>query len=145
QAVFDRKSFADRAARSLREPAVADLLADRISVAAIRVNRDLTAYRPLIIQGARQVVSSAAFSALLRASADALHFVVLSKDGNDLRLNLTDGGILLKSVVPTLPPQLSSKIPDNVVVDLSERLAGSRELAEALPKLREVAALSAYA
>lgn len=145
QAVFDRTSFADRAARSLREPAVAGLLADRISLAAIRVNRDLTAYRPLIIYGARQVVSSAAFASLLRTSAEALHFVVFSQDGHDLVLNLADGGILLRNVVPALPPRLSEKIPDDVVVDLSERVASSRALAGTLPKLREAAALSTYA
>jgi hypothetical protein len=144
-AVFDRRSFADRAARSLREPAVAGLVAERISLAAIRANRDLTAYRPLIIDGARHVVSSAAFSSLLRASAEALHFAVFSQDGNDLALNLADGGILLKNVVPTLPPRLSEKIPDDVVVDLGERVASSRALAGTLPKLREVAALSTYA
>ncbi len=145
QAVFDRRSFADRAVRSLREPAVAGLLADRISLAAIGVNRDLTAYRPLIISGARHIVSSAAFSPLLNASAQALHFVVFSRDGNDLLLNLADGGVLLRNVVPTLPPQLSEKIPDDVVVDLSDRLTSSRALTEVLPELREVAALSRYA
>src|SRR3954463_10050887 len=80
QAVFDRSSFADRAARSLRDPAVAGLLADRISLAAVRMDRDLTGYRPLIAAGARQVVSSGAFSPVLRASAEALHFVVFSQD-----------------------------------------------------------------
>jgi hypothetical protein len=145
QAVFDRKSFADRAVRSLREPAVAGLLADRISLAAIGENRDLTAYRPLIISGAQHIVSSAAFSSLLNTSAQALHFVVFSQDGNDLLLNVADGGVLLKNVVPTLPPQLSEKIPDDVVVDLSDRLTNSRALTEVLPKLREVAALSMYA
>lgn len=145
QAVFDRKSFADRAARSLRDPAVAGLLADRISLAAIRMNRDLTAYRPLILSGARQVVSSAAFSPVLTASAEALHYVVFSQDGNDLLLNLADGGVLLRNIVPSLPPQLSETIPDDVVVDLSERIASSRALLETLPKLREVAALSTYA
>jgi hypothetical protein len=124
---------------------VAGLLADRISLAATRVNRDLTAYRPLIIHGARQVVSSAAFASLLRTSAEALHFVVFSRDGNDLVLNLADGGILLRNVVPALPPELSEKIPDDVVVDLNERIASSRQLAETLPKLREAAALSTYA
>jgi hypothetical protein len=145
QAVFDRTSFANRAARSLRDPAVAGLLADRISLAAIRMNRDLTAYRPLIISGARQVVSSAAFSPVLKASAEALHYVVFSQDGNDLLLNLADGGVLLRNIVPSLPPQLSETIPDDVVVDLSERIAGSRALSETLPRLREVAALSTYA
>lgn len=145
QAVFDRKSFADRAARSLRDPAVAGLLADRISLAAVRMDRDLTGYRPLIAAGAREVVSSAAFSSVLRPSAEALHFVVFSQDGNDLLLNLADGGVLLKSMVPNLPPRLSEAIPDDVAVDLSERLASSRELSETLPKLRAAAALSAHA
>jgi len=145
QAVFDRTSFADRAARSLRDPAVAGLLADRISLAAVRANPDLTGYRPLIVSGARQVVSSAAFSPVLKASAEALHHVVFSRDGNDLLLNLADGGVLLRTLVPSLPPQLSETIPDDVVVDLSERLASSRALSETLPKLREVAALSTYA
>ncbi|HEX3475936.1 MAG TPA: hypothetical protein VHT91_13010 [Kofleriaceae bacterium] len=145
QAVFDRRSFADRAARSLRDPAVAGLLADRISLAAIRVNRDLTAYRPLIVSGARQVVSSAAFSPVLRASAEALHDVVFSQDGNDLLLDLADGGVLLRSIVASLPPRLSATIPDDVVVDLSERIASSRQLSETLPKLREAAALATYA
>jgi hypothetical protein len=145
QAVFDRASFADRAARSLRDPAVAGLLADRISLAAVRMDRDLTAYRPLIASGARQVVSSPAFSPVMRASAEALHFVVFSQDGNDLLLNLADGGLLLRRVVPNLPPRLAEAIPDDVVVDLSERVASSRALAETLPKLREAAELSTHA
>lgn len=145
QAVFDRTSFADRAARSLRDPAVASLLADRISLAAVRMDRDLTGYRPLIAAGARQVVSSAAFSPVLRASAEALHYVVFSRDGNDLLLNLADGGALLRSAIPGLSPRLSEAIPDDVVVDVSERVASSRALSETLPKLREVAALSTYA
>jgi hypothetical protein len=145
QAVFDRRSFADRVARSVRDPAVAGLLADRISQAVVRVDRDLTGYRPWIVAGARQVVSSAAFSPVLRASAEALHFVVFSEDGNDLLLNLADGGVLLKNLVPDLPARFSQAIPDDVVVDLSERVASSRALSETLPKLREAAALSSHA
>lgn len=144
QAVFDRTSFADRAARSLRDPAVAGLLADRISLAAVRMDRDLTGYRPLIAAGAREVVSSDAFSSVLRASAEALHFVVFSQDGNDLLLNLADGGVLLRSMIPNLPPRLSEAIPDDVVVNVSERVASSRQLSETLPKLREVAALAMH-
>ncbi|HEX3762080.1 MAG TPA: hypothetical protein VHW23_25440 [Kofleriaceae bacterium] len=71
--------------------------------------------------------------------------MVFSQDGNDLVLNLADGGVLLRNVVPTLPPRLSEKIPDDVIVDLSDRVANSRQLAETLPKLRELAALSTYA
>ncbi|HVK75352.1 MAG TPA: hypothetical protein VM734_18610 [Kofleriaceae bacterium] len=143
--VFDRRSFADRAARSVREPAVASLLADRISQAVIRANRDLSGYRPLIYFGARAVVSSESFASLMRASAETLHFVVFAQGGEDLLLNLEDGGILLRSVMPVLPPQLAERIPDDVVVDLTEGVASSRAVERVLPWMREVASRSAAA
>jgi hypothetical protein len=140
--VFGRRSFADRVARSAREPAVAILLADRISGAVTASRRDLTAYRPLVFYGARQVVASGAFTSLIRASAATLHFVVASRGGKDLLLNIADGGVLLKSALPMLPPTLAARIPDDITVGLGDE-GTSKRLAHMVAWLPDAAAVAA--
>ncbi|MDX2088619.1 MAG: hypothetical protein SFX73_12260 [Kofleriaceae bacterium] len=139
--VIDQRSFAERAARSVRDPAVNYLLADRLSQIAIDANRDLTAYRPLVFAAARQVVRTDAFAWLLRAGAQSLHFVALSRGGKDLLLTLADGGILLESALPNLPPRYAARIPDDLVVPL----ASAETLARALPGLRAAAVCASAA
>lgn len=144
QVLFDQRSFADRAARSVREAEVANLLADRISQAVIMASRDLTAYRPLIFFGAREVVSSSAFAPVVRTSAETLHFVAFSPGGKNLLLNIADGGTLLKSALPALPPGLAERIPKNLAIRLTENSTIYERINQALPKMREIASLSGY-
>ena len=144
RALFDRKSFADRArAVASRTSGRRSLLADRISRAAVAANRDLTAYRPLLVYGAREVVSSEPFAALMRSSIATLHFVVFSQGGEDVLLNLSDAGILLKSALPALPPRLAEKIPGDVAVRLSDEASVPYAVYRAIPSLRKAAAWSA--
>lgn len=139
---FDPRSFAERAARSVRDPAVAVVLADRISQAAVSANRDLTPFRPLIFYAAREVVASQTFSSLVRTSARTLHSVAFSGNGEDLLLSLRDGGILLRSALPVLPPQLLAQIPDRLVVRLVDGAAPSLGIDRALALLRDASALA---
>ncbi|HET7294350.1 MAG TPA: hypothetical protein VFM88_18140 [Vicinamibacteria bacterium] len=114
RALFYPDAFADRLAASLADPRVEAFVADRIASAVIRQNPDLTAYRPLIVGGARGALASSAFQALVRTAARTAHAGLFSEGGRTVIVSVPDVGVLLKSALVTTNPALAEKVPTRV-------------------------------
>jgi hypothetical protein len=110
-AIFDAQGFADRAADALGDKGVSAYVATRITDEVIQVNRDLTPYRPILLATAQGIVSSDAFRALVRTAARRAHHTIFSRGGRNVLLSLPDVGVLLKSAMSRINPQLAEKIP----------------------------------
>src|SRR5262245_35356131 len=110
RAFFQPDAFADRAAASLAEPGVAQLVATRLTDDLIKQRRDLTAFRPIILSATEGLVSSAPFRAIVRRAAKIAHQTMISKTGTEISLSVGDAGVILQSALST-NPQLAGKIP----------------------------------
>lgn len=119
--VFDADTFAFRAARTLQEPRVAVYVAEQLSDALIAQNRDLVAYRPILVASARLVVASEPFAAVLRRAARTAHAVVLSKSAEKVYLTLPDVSVLLRAAARS-ESEVLDKLPERVQLDLSDDL-----------------------
>src|SRR5262245_52813036 len=109
--VFDAAAFGARAALSPRDPRVAGYVADRITGEVIAQQRDLTAYRPLLVGAARAIVSSDAFGVAFRRAAKEAHDVLFSQRAAQLALSLPDVGVLVRSALQRADPALRDRIP----------------------------------
>jgi len=118
--VFDTEAFSDRAARSLGDPRVAAYCGERIADEVIAQKRDLTAVRPLIATAARTVVGSEPFQAIFRRAAGQAHAVAFSKGAERLALSLPDFGVLLRSALATLGPEVAAKVPREISPQFSD-------------------------
>ena len=112
--VFDARAFGAHAALSLRDPRVAGYVAERIADEVIAEERDLTAYRPLLVGSARAIVSSDAFGAGFRRAAQEVHAVVFSESAERLALSLPDVGVLVRSALTQADPAVVARIPSDL-------------------------------
>lgn len=139
-ALFDSDGFADRTAAALREPAVRDVVADRLGAAVIAAEPDLVALRPIVDSASRAVVGTAAFRSLVRRAARDLHRSAFTHDADDVTLRVGDAGLLLTTAVRRLRPDAARRIPigmrativrihggvDGALLGLAERAEGAR-------------------
>ncbi len=132
--MLDRDAFAERAASALRDPRVASYLAERIADEAVARDRDLIAFRPLIVAGARVVVASEPFAALFRRAARSAHAVALSPGADRVYLSLPDFSVLVRNALARAQPELAAKVP----AGLPEQLGRDAEKALAGGGLRFV-------
>lgn len=109
--VFDAGPFGARAALSLRDPRVAGYVAERIADEVIAQERDLTAYRPLLVGAARAIVSSDAFGVGLRRAAQEAHHVLFSQGAAQVALSLPDVGVLVRSALAQADPAVLGRVP----------------------------------
>jgi hypothetical protein len=114
RALFDPDAFAERAARSLENPAVAALVADALTDQIVQSREDLIAVRPLIVALTRTVVVSDAFGAVFRRAARQAHRVAFSAKTEKLLLSIPDVGVLVRSALAQSQPALADKIPQGV-------------------------------
>lgn len=119
--VFDADTFAFRVSRTLQEPRVAAYVAGELSDAVIAQNRDLVAFRPILVASARSVVASEPFAAVLRRAARTAHAVVLSQSAERVYLTLPDFSVLLRAAVQS-EAEFLDKLPERVQIDLSDDL-----------------------
>ena len=96
-AVFDADAFSARAASSLDDSRVADLLADRITTTIIEQSPDLTAIRPLILVTVRGLVALEPMRALVRTAARSAHQAFFAEGTKRIALAVPDVGILVQS------------------------------------------------
>jgi hypothetical protein len=113
RALFNPDVFADRLAASLADPRVGAFVADRMAVAVIAKEPDLTAFRPLIAATARGAVSSPSFQALVRTAARTAHAGLFSQGGRTVVVSVPVG-VLLRSALANANPALAEKIPAKV-------------------------------
>src|SRR5262245_16907109 len=83
--IFDAATFGARAALSLGDVRVASYAAEKIADEAVAQRRDLVGYRPLIVGGARAIVSSEAFRAGFRHAAQGAHAALFSEGASASR------------------------------------------------------------
>src|SRR4051812_35424690 len=70
RALLDSDQFADRATAALRDPAVRDVVGERVTDGLILRNEpDLQSARPLIVSAVSGIVGGGAFSGLLHRAA----------------------------------------------------------------------------
>jgi hypothetical protein len=121
--VFDSHRFAARAAASLADPRVSGYVAERIADGALARNRDLTAYRPLIVGTARAVVASEPFRAGFGRGAESAHAALFSRSAEKVALSLPDLGVLLRGALAH-DPALAQRLPPSFREDLAVRPTG---------------------
>ncbi len=115
-------TFADRAAASLSDDRVAAYVADRLTGAVLDQNRDLTAYRPLILTAARGVVTSDAFRGVARGTMRRAHSALFSGVGQSVVFSADDLDTLLRSALASTP-ELARALPDAVEMQDTAGLA----------------------
>jgi hypothetical protein len=145
--VFDPEAFAARSADALADPRVAGYVAERVADQVIARNRDLLAFRPVIVGAARTVVASEPFRALFRRAAASAHQVALSSQAQRVYMSLPDLAVLLNSAVSHLPPELTGKLPPAVQADLGVDVqkalgAGALRFIHATNRLRRLTLVS---
>jgi hypothetical protein len=119
--VFDADTFAFRASRSLQEPRVAEYLAGQLSDAVIAQNRDLMAYRPILVTTARAVVASESFAAVFRRAARTAHAVLFSESAEKVFLSLPDVSVLLRAAARS-EPDFVERLPSELTLDLTDEI-----------------------
>ena len=110
-AVFDSRAFANRAAASLEDPRVANLVADRVTTTIIEQSPDLTAIRPLILVTVRGLVALEPMRALVRTAARSAHNAFFAEGTRRIVLAVPDVGILVQAAFQRMSPEVAEKIP----------------------------------
>jgi hypothetical protein len=103
--------FADRAVATLRDPAVRDDVADRLTEAITRSGGgDLVAVRPAVRAVAGAIVDSKAFAALFRRAVLGAHSAVVERSGGTILVTVADAGVLLQGVLERFAPDAARRI-----------------------------------
>jgi hypothetical protein len=111
RAVLRPGPFADRAVATLRDPAVRDDLADRLTEAITRSGGgDLVSVRPVVRSFAGAIVDSRAFAALFRRAVLGAHDAVVERDGGRFLVTVADAGVLLQGVLERFAPSAARRI-----------------------------------
>ncbi len=144
--VFNSEAFAARSAEALADPRVSGYVAERVADQLIAHDRDLLAFRPVIVGAARMVVASDPFRALFRRAAASAHAVALSRGAERVYLSLPDLALLLNSALAHLQPELAAKLPHGVQAQLGEDVqkalgAGALRFLQATSRLGRYTAL----
>lgn len=109
--ILNGQAMADRTAASLDDPRVAAFVADRLTDAVLSEKPDLVAFRPLIAATAGGLVETAPFRAVVRSAVRTAHRSAVSTTGKRILLSLPDVGLLIKSAVESMSPEMAAKIP----------------------------------
>ncbi len=117
--LFNSEGFADRTARALGDPRVAAFVGDEVTDAVLRAAPDLTAYRPLLVVAAREVVASEPFRVLVRTTARQAHRAAFSRGGREVLLAIPDVDVILRAALGGANAQLASRIPREVTALLT--------------------------
>ncbi|MGD8896136.1 MAG: hypothetical protein PVJ73_08895, partial [Acidobacteriota bacterium] len=118
--VFDADAFADRAALSLGDPRVAGLVGDRLTDELVAQNPNLVAVRPVLATVARSVVASEPFRVVFRQASRSAHSLAFSAGAEKVALSLPDFGVLIRSTLAQLQPDLAQRLEVKDEVQLIE-------------------------
>jgi hypothetical protein len=111
RAVLQPGPFADRAVATLRDPAVRDDVADRLTEAVTRGgNGDLVAVRPVMRSLAGAVLSSPAFAALFRRAVVEAHSAVVQRGDGRILVRVADVGVLIQGALERFAPAAAQRI-----------------------------------
>lgn len=109
--VLNEGAFSARLVESLDRPRVAAFVAGQVADGVIAANRDLTAVKPVITTLAEGLVRSAPFRAIARKGAAEAHRVAFSEGTERVMLAVPDVGVMLRSALQALNPEVASRIP----------------------------------
>jgi hypothetical protein len=103
--------FATRAADTLKNPSVRNLIAERVTdELVLRRQADLLAARPLIESALSNLVGGSAFRSLFLRGVRDVHRAVFDRDQNTLTLTLADVGSVAAAEVERFRPKLAGEI-----------------------------------
>ncbi len=130
--IFDPTVFSNRVADSFSNPHVAHVVAGQATDQILTMQRDLTPYRPFLLEAVERAVSSAPFRALVRRAARKVHPVLITH-GEDLSMTLQDIELIVRNQL-AMYPQLASKLPakSQLVLGSTERWPNGRILMRVL-------------
>lgn len=122
--VLNEEAFSDRLVSTLDRPAVARFVAGEIADGVIAANRDLTAVKPVIGTLAEGIVRSAPFHAIARRGALEAHRVAFSEGAERVMLAVPDVGIMLRSTLQALNPDVANRVPTELRTASTELTGG---------------------
>ncbi|HKV73883.1 MAG TPA: hypothetical protein VJN95_05155, partial [Gemmatimonadales bacterium] len=112
--IFEPEAFAERAASSLGDPRVSEYVAGKITDGIISARPNLIALRPLIVGTMGGLVQSAPFRALAKKALATAQASAFSKGSEQVLLSVPDVGILLRSALAGVGPEVAAKIPEKL-------------------------------
>jgi hypothetical protein len=125
RALLDSDQFADRATAALRDPAVRDVVGERVTDGLVLRNQpDLQTARPLIVSAVSGIVGGGAFSGLFHRAALDAHRAVFQRDQNTLTLTLADAGTVAAAALRTLRPDVAAQLERNRDVTVAREQLG---------------------
>lgn len=117
--VLDGPRFAQHVDDMRRDPAVAARLSTDITNQLLVADPDLIATRPLLQAAVGALVTSDAFSPVVRAAARDAHRTLTGDTSGQVTLRLTDIGALLAEVLPAVAPDAAAQLPPDLAVTLA--------------------------
>ena len=109
--IVDSRAFADRAADTLRMPAVSHVAAKEFAAQVVEpAVPDAIAARPLVIDGMDRLIRTDAFSPVLRTAAEHAHRLLFERGSNAV-FDVADAGAVVTSALQTLAPKLAKELP----------------------------------
>jgi uncharacterized membrane protein HdeD (DUF308 family) len=125
-AVLDSGEFADRAAASVKDASVRDLIANRVTDQLIlRHQADLVGARPIIASAVSGIVGGGAFGSLFRRAVLDLHQAVVHRKTSTATLTVADVGTVAAAALRKLKPKLAAEIDESGRITLLKRHIGS--------------------
>ncbi len=128
EVLFDARAFGARAALSLGDPRVSGFVAEQIADQVIARDRDLLAFRPVLVSTADAIVGSRAFRAGFRRAAQTTHAAVFSQNVERVALSVPDLGVLVRSALahdPTLAERVPASFGGDIAMQPTGRVAGA--------------------
>ncbi len=118
--ILDGNRFANHVDEIRRSPAVARQVGQAITTQVLVSDPDLVALRPLIEATATALVSSSAFSPIVRTAARQVHAAFTQPQARSVALRLSDVGAVLTAALTAVAPSAASKIPPDLSVTLAQ-------------------------
>jgi hypothetical protein len=111
--------FADRAESALGEDAVNQRIATTITDQVIlEANRDLVAFRPLLVSGVAELISSGPARPLFRNAVADFHRTAINEEADTATVFLGDVSSLAVAALETRFPEVSRRLPSAVAASL---------------------------
>jgi hypothetical protein len=132
--LFNSDQFASRAADTLKDDSVRNLIAERVTdELVLRHEANLLAARPLIESAVSNLVGGSAFRGLFVRGVRDVHRAVFERDQNTLTLTLADVGTVAAAAVEKFQPKLAAQMRRQGQVTLLSRNVG--DVAGRLPRI----------
>jgi uncharacterized membrane protein HdeD (DUF308 family) len=125
RAVFNSNQFATRAADTLKDESVRNLIAERVTDdLVLKQQADLLAARPLIQSAISSLVGGSAFRSIFIRGVRDVHRAVFQHDENTLTLTVADVGSIAGAALEKFRPKLAARLENQGRVVLVKRDVG---------------------